>query len=116
MALLGESESEFLSDKLVVVSSDFKRARETAEIMHQHFIVKAPLRLEHGLRERDFGELNMTDSSNYQKVWSQDAHNPNHTSFGCETVTNVLSHIQMMCGWDCAVSYTHLTLPTIYSV
>ena len=33
MVLLGESEGEFLSDKLVVVSSDFKRTRETAEII-----------------------------------------------------------------------------------
>ena len=95
-ALLGESESEFLSDKFVVVSSDFKRARETAEIIHPHFKGKALLHLEHGLRERDFGELNMTNSSNYQKVWSQDAHNPNHTSFGCETVTNVLSRTSML--------------------
>ena len=53
--------------------------------------MKAPLRLETSLRERDFGELNMTDATNYQKIWSCDAQDPNHTEFSCESVTSVLS-------------------------
>ena len=91
MTLLGESARESLSDKLLVISSDFKRAKETANIVHQYFQVKAPLRLEHSLRERNFGELNMTESSNYQKVWVFDAQDPNHTTFGSESVMSVFS-------------------------
>ena len=91
MTLVGESVSKFLSDKLVVISSDFKRAKETAKIIHQHFQVKAPLRLECSLRERNFGELNLTESSNYQKVWAHDAQDPNHTIFACESVSSVFS-------------------------
>ena len=89
--IVGESVEELLSDKLVVISSDFKRAKETAKIIHQHFEVKAPLRLERSLRERDFGELNLTESTNYQKVWAHDAQDPNHTAFGCESVMCVFS-------------------------
>lgn len=91
IAVVGETQSEALSNQLVVVSSDFKRGTETAEIIHQHFKAKKPLRIDERLRERNFGELNMTSSTNYQKVWSQDALDPNHTTFGCETVSSVLS-------------------------
>ena len=89
--IVGESSAEFLSDKLVVISSDFKRAKETAKIIHQHFQVKAPLRLERSLRERNFGELNLTEATNYQRVWAHDAQDPNHTVFGCESVMSVFS-------------------------
>ena len=88
-AILGDGDN--LSSRLVVVSSDFKRARETAEIIHRHFKVTAPLRLETSLRERDFGDFNMTDAANYQKIWSHDAQDPNHTAFGCESVMSVFS-------------------------
>lgn len=91
MTIIGESASEFLSNKLVVISSDFKRTKETAKIIHQHFQVKAPLHLERSLRERNFGELNLTESSNYQKVWAHDAQDPNHTMFACESVMSVFS-------------------------
>lgn len=91
MSILGESASEILSDKLIVISSDFKRAKETAKLIHQHFQVKTPLHFEQSLRERNFGELNLTESSNYQKVWVHDAQDPNHTVFGCESVASVFS-------------------------
>jgi probable phosphoglycerate mutase len=91
MTILGEAGNETLSDKLIVISSDFRRAKETAKIIHQHFQAKSPLRLEHSLRERNFGELNLTETSNYQKVWVHDAQDPNHTAFGCESVMSVFS-------------------------
>jgi hypothetical protein len=69
----------------------FRRAKETAKIIHQHFQAKSPLHLEHSLRERNFGELNLTETSNYQKVWVHDARDPNHTVFGCESVVSVFS-------------------------
>ena len=96
LAHIGETQSHLLSDNLVVVSSDFKRALETATIIHEHFKVKAPLRLERNLRERDFGQLNLTNASNYHKVWRHDALNPTHTEFGCETVMSVLSRTTML--------------------
>lgn len=91
IAIVAGTHSDLLSDKLVVVSSDFKRAKETAEILHQHFKVREPLCIDKRLRERNFGELNMTSSTNYQKVWTNDAQHPDHTMFGCESVTSVLS-------------------------
>ena len=96
MTIIGELAREILSDKLIVISSDFKRAKETAKIMHQYFHVKAPLRLERSLRERNFGELNLTESSNYQRVWAHDAQDPNHTIFGCESVMSVFSRTSVL--------------------
>ena len=80
-----------LSSALVIISSDFKRTRETAEVIHQCIQPSLPLKLDPRLRERNFGSLNSTLSSNYQKVWEEDAKDANHTSYGCESVTSVFS-------------------------
>ena len=79
-----------LPEKLVIASSDFKRARETAEILHSQLQVKAPLRLEPALRERGFGTFHMTEAANYQKVWDVDVVDPTHTDFGNESVMDVV--------------------------
>ena len=80
-----------LPGRLVVVSSEFKRARQTAEILHDHFKPTAPLRLEAALRERDFGDFDMKDSSNYERVWREDCSDPSHTLYSSESVTSVAS-------------------------
>lgn len=81
---------------VALVSSDFKRAKETA----QHFAnacidVNIPLYqdkviLETRLRERNFGELNGGSDSKYQDVWDIDITNPHHTTFGVEPVYSVV--------------------------
>ena len=85
---LFQSEHSF-SEKLMIVSSDFKRTRETAEILHTHLLAKTPVRFEEALRERHFGQFHMTDGANYQRIWDQDAVDPSHTSYGNESVIDV---------------------------
>ena len=46
-----------LSQKMVIISSDFKRTMETAQIIHDHFKPKTPLQTETALRERGFGNF-----------------------------------------------------------
>lgn len=81
---------ENLSEKLVIITSDFRRARETAEIIHDHFKVKAPIRAETALRERGFGDLNLTKGNNAVIVFEQDYIDPTHKLSGCESVTEMV--------------------------
>ena len=87
------SEDGNISARVLVVSSDFKRTRETAEIIHSELRVMSPLRFETGLRERRFGEFDMTCDQNYNVVVKQDASDPTHASNGCESVVSVVRRI-----------------------
>jgi broad specificity phosphatase PhoE len=73
----------------VVCSSDFSRARETAEIMRAH--LGAPeVTIAEALRERCFGDLEGTPAANYARVWAADNADPGHASGGVESATAVL--------------------------
>ncbi len=54
-----------------IITSDFLRARETAEIVAKMYQLPAPV-LDTGLRERWFGEYDGEADSHYRDVWSQD--------------------------------------------
>jgi probable phosphoglycerate mutase len=75
---------------IVVLSSDFTRARETAEIVHKRLRVRHPLQLHTELRERFFGAFNGTSTQNYERVWQHDARSSAHTEFECESVDSVV--------------------------
>lgn len=76
----------------IVVSSDFKRAFETAEIMHSILsATHAPIQLALSLRERDFGELELQDHKHYDDVWQHDLRHPNKQFMAVETVEQTLS-------------------------
>jgi len=83
-------EEGVLDAATVIVSSDFTRARETAEIIADTLGV---LRIDHSpkLRERYFGTLERSHNSNYQKVWDKDQHDAGHTEEGVESVQSVLA-------------------------
>ena len=53
---------------VVVLSSNFERARETAEIFHSHLRVCHALQLHLELRERCFGEWNGSSTSSYNRI------------------------------------------------
>ncbi len=55
-----------------ILSSDFLRARKTAEIVHQRLGCGTELAFDPRLRERDFGEFELTSDDNYEAVWRQD--------------------------------------------
>lgn len=83
-----------LSDKLlnastILYTSDFKRARETAEIA-QYMLGSTQLHMTSKLRERYFGNWDKTHSGNYKKVWEEDKKNPLHKNNSVESTAEVL--------------------------
>lgn len=73
----------------VIISSDFIRAHETAEIAREALGAK-PVIIDVRLRERHFGGWDKTHNSNYQKVWDDDVRDPAHTVNKVESATSVL--------------------------
>lgn len=59
---------------VVILTSDFARASQTADIVAALLGVSAPIP-DIRLRERDFGDFEGTSADNYQKVWRGDASN-----------------------------------------
>jgi probable phosphoglycerate mutase len=65
----------------VICSSDFSRARETAEIVRAH--LGAPeVTVTAALRERSFGDLEGTPVAGYARVWTADEANAGHSEDG----------------------------------
>lgn len=82
-----------LDSQTVIISSDFKRAVDTARIASERLGVDVPLTFDERLRERDFGDLELTDVSNYRKIWVLDKEDPDHTSDGVESVNAVVARL-----------------------
>lgn len=72
-------------------ASDFRRARETAELVGELRGVAAPLVLEPDLRERFFGVFEGKDSASYDEVWRRDRETPGDPGDGIEPVSRVLA-------------------------
>lgn len=77
----------------LIVSSDFSRTVETAEILRA--VAGAdPVRLDSRLRERDFGGFDGGPVSGYDQVWACDA--TDTTLDGVEPAATVLSRVLAM--------------------
>ena len=73
----------------VIYSSDFSRARQTAEVVREH--LGAPeVVLTEALRERCFGDLEGTSVANYARVWTADGADGGHVRDGVEPAATVL--------------------------
>ena len=77
-------------DVSLIISSDFKRTQETAEITHDLLSLNEDIVFHKLLRERFFGDLELTSSDNYQSVWDEDGLDATHTKFGVESVEAVM--------------------------
>lgn len=85
---------EDITKKMVVITSDLKRTFETAEIIHGHFNVKAPLRKDPLLRERGFGEFNLGPwREALSLLLEQDKVNPTQSLCGCETLSEIVLRV-----------------------
>jgi probable phosphoglycerate mutase len=82
-----------LDAKTVVVTSDFKRARESAGIAFQLLACGVSLCEEPRLRERHFGELELASDDGYDQVWQQDEVNPDSRVKGVESVNQVMARV-----------------------
>ena len=77
------------SGDTVIFSSDFSRARQTAEIVRAH--LEAPeVMLATALRERCFGDWEGSATDNYARVWAADETDPDQAGSGVEPVAAVL--------------------------
>jgi len=78
-----------LSSGTVIFSSDFSRARQTAEIVGAH--LGAPeVNLATALRERCFGNWEGSSTDNYARVWAADETDSDQVGSGVEPVAAVL--------------------------
>lgn len=77
-----------LDEGTVIISSDYLRAYETAQILHGIVSVDQPVQTDERLRERNFGHLELQDHQNYEAVWQADA--LERSMPGIESVKDVL--------------------------
>ena len=82
-----------LGVETLIVCSDFKRARESAEIAHALLNCANQVNLEPGLRERHFGELELSADTGYADVWRKDMANPDSCWRGVESVNQVMCRV-----------------------
>ena len=86
--------AEELTEKLVIVSSDFKRAIETAQIMQSHFKPNTPIKTDVALRERDFGEFNRAPWREALPIIRENERvNPTERVRGCEPVPEMVVRV-----------------------
>ena len=82
-----------LNAKTMVVSSDFKRARESAGIACEILACGVSICEEPRLRERHFGELELASDESYDQVWRQDEANPDSQARGVESANQVMARV-----------------------
>jgi probable phosphoglycerate mutase len=82
-----------LDHKTLIISSDFRRALESAQIAHAALACKSPVKIEPRLRERYFGELELTSDQGYGQVWRADADDPDSELGGMESANRVMQRM-----------------------
>jgi broad specificity phosphatase PhoE len=86
-------QNNLLDANSVVVTSDFKRARESAGIAFEVLACSVSICEESRLRERNFGELELATDDSYGEVWQQDEINPDSRFRGVESVNQVMARV-----------------------
>ena len=82
-----------VDDKTLIISSDFKRARETADRVHDLLKSKTPVRFDPRLRERDFGNYELSTAKNYERVWLEDKSSADNCLEGVESPNQVMRRV-----------------------
>jgi len=76
-----------------IFSSDFKRARETAELVHTQLGSEHPISWDARLRERNFGDFELGPDSNYVITWERDALDGAHRHNNVESAEAVMARV-----------------------
>jgi broad specificity phosphatase PhoE len=92
LAALAQLPGQF-NDRTKIISSDFLRARETAQIIADGLGVIEPILFSDKLRERSFGELHGESDSRYIDVWDLDEVDASHRRFGVEAAVDVVGRV-----------------------
>ena len=82
-----------LDANTLVVTSDFKRARESAGIAFKLLTCSVSICEEPRLRERQFGELELAAEDSYAEVWQQDEVDPDSRTRGVESANQVMARV-----------------------
>ena len=85
-------------EQIIVISSDFMRTRETAEIIHSALDIETPLRLDPGLRERNVGDLDLKIMNERMapsvfQVWTSDESDISRAKYNMESVSSVAARM-----------------------
>ncbi len=105
---LRAKESGVLNADVIIRSSDFLRAKETAEITAD-ILDATPIICTPRLRERFFGEWDGTRNGGYAKVWNDDVHNTTDESIGVESVESVRNRVMALVD-ELENTYTNKTI------
>lgn len=81
--------SGLLDSDVIIVSSPFSRCRRTAEIIKEVLGYDGEIIFDERLRERGFGDHEMTSNENYAVVWRSDKNDPHHTESSVESAAAV---------------------------
>ena len=81
-------EDGLLDETILIYSSPFSRCKRTAEIAREILEINQEIFFDERLRERWFGDLEGTDSSNdiYQEIHQQDLLNSEHKEWNIESL------------------------------
>ena len=90
------SPDHLLDTNTLIISSDFKRARESAEVIYQRLNCKTAIRSNVRLRERNFGDLELSADENYPRVWEMDEIDPDNRSLGVESPNQVMRRVSAL--------------------
>ena len=82
--------SQMLDEKVKIISSDFKRAHESAMIAHKIINSRDDIVLDSRLRERNFGDFELQSDENYPIPWQKDGEDPSHTQNNVESANSVM--------------------------
>ncbi|MCP3688133.1 MAG: histidine phosphatase family protein [Gammaproteobacteria bacterium] len=91
-----------------IISSDFMRARETAEIVHARLACTHQIFFEPRLRERFFGELELGPDNRYEDIWLLDRQDSQHNQHGVESVNSVIQRASAVI-LECEAQFTAAT-------
>jgi broad specificity phosphatase PhoE len=94
-SLIVAKEQGLLQGVTSLYTSPFLRATETSAIVAE-VLGLAGFERDGRLRERCFGRMEMTADANYERVWAEDAKDPDHARWGVEAVTAVLKRAESL--------------------
>ena len=85
-----------LGANTLILSSDFRRARESAEIAQEMLQCLRPLQTEARLRERFFGDYELGCNRAYDEIWREDERDADSNKRGVESANQVMARVSLL--------------------
>ncbi len=102
-------QGQHLDANTIIISSDFRRALESAEIARRQLGSVSAIATDIRLRERNFGELELGPDSTYQAVWHEDQDNADSDFRAVESANQVMARVTALIV-DLETRYTDASL------